>query len=131
MPFTITDYRVQAMGIRTDDPAIEIRHVLLLSGQSVQGQVTLGSIAFFATRTSIHPGVLLSNQVVGFLPDIEFASWYDILRSERPVSIHWTLLPDSTTQLLDLVLFTGAEPPGEGPVDFSAVLREQEAVGAR
>ena len=110
MPFTITDYRVQAMRIRTDDPALEIRHVLLLSGQPVQGQVTLGNIAFFVTRTSIHPGVLQANQVVGFLPDTEFASWYDILRSERPVSLHWTLLPVSPPRSLTLLLFTGLLP---------------------
>ena len=62
--------------------------------------------------------------VVGWLPVLEFAYYYDILRSERPVNVLYELRErDASTGYLRKVgLGTSTEPIGEGPSDSTEEL---------
>jgi hypothetical protein len=114
--FLVNSYEVQAGATSASPPAgPEILHALLLRGTPDEGSsVTIANIWFFPTRPSNYPGTVSGNTVVGHLTDNLFASWYDILRSEKPVRLFYD---PHTGPLLNLLIFTGTEPLGEGPVD--------------
>jgi hypothetical protein len=112
----IDSYEVRAATFRVaGNNAVEVLHSLLLKGTPEGGSsVSTANIQFIATRQSNYPGQFAGDLIVGFLTDNLFASWYDILRSEKPVRLFFQ--PDSGT-LQTLQLFTGAEPLGEGPAE--------------
>jgi hypothetical protein len=63
-------------------------------------------------------------QISARIPVAEFDVYYDMLRSEKPVSVwfEYQAEPDNnqTVAITSFSLFTGDEPLGEGPVDTSA-----------
>jgi hypothetical protein len=119
--FLVTNYSLSAQAVRTPPAVVEILHAILLAGIPESGPLKSANILFATARGDIYPGVVSNGGLVGFILDAMFASWYDILRNERPVRLRYHPDPTSpaNTPLERLELFTGPEPLGEGPVDLS------------
>lgn len=64
-------------------------------------------------------GYLTNTLLVGLLPDVDFASWYDILRAERPVKVIYIEGLNGETKVYHIGLGTDPEAVGEGPSDLS------------
>jgi len=144
MSMLVTDYRCSAR----QGPDWDVQHILWLYGVSDNGGKDMSAYITFSSPPSqdrpastttdpkLYPGYPVSDDhIMGVLPDSAFASWYELLRSERPIRLAWALsartLPDPGTgnslALLEyLSLHTGKEPPGEGPGERSLRPAEQE-----
>jgi hypothetical protein len=61
--------------------------------------------------------------LTGWMPSSEFPFWYDVLRSERPLTLSFNVTPiGGASYVNDISLGTSAasvEPIGEGSVDLS------------
>jgi hypothetical protein len=117
----VTTYAVSASAVRVVPPTPEILHALQLAGVAETGPVRSAHVLFTRTRHDSYPGLVTTGGVIGVLLNSAFASWYDILRSERPVRLRYSPDPVSSSPapLERLELFTGLEPLGEGPEDVS------------
>ncbi len=56
-------------------------------------------------------------RVFGYFEPWQFEIHYQLLQQEAPIEIEWSLLPGSPDQLMQLIVRTREEPPGEGPTD--------------
>jgi hypothetical protein len=55
-----------------------------------------------------------------WLPSSEFSFWYDVLRSEKPLTFFYNVSPiGGASYVNDISLGTSSEPIGEGPADVS------------
>lgn len=61
-------------------------------------------------------------QIAGWLDLKEFDYYYDILRSEKPVFLNYTIQSGTSGYLTQIGLSTIKEPLGEGPTDTSEAL---------
>jgi hypothetical protein len=61
-------------------------------------------------------------RIVGWLDLKEFDYYYDILRSEKPVFLNYTIQSGSSGYLSKIGLSTLKEPLGEGPTDMTEAL---------
>jgi hypothetical protein len=58
--------------------------------------------------------------LTGWLPSSEFEFWYDVLRSEKPLTLFYNLTPIGGANYVNSIsLGTSTEPIGEGPADSS------------
>src|SRR5262249_51023298 len=58
--------------------------------------------------------------LTGWLPSSEYSLWYDVLRSEKPLTFFYNITPiGGATYVNDISLGTSTEPIGEGPADLS------------
>jgi hypothetical protein len=56
----------------------------------------------------------------GWLPSTEFSFWYDVLRSEKPLTFYYDITPIGGANYVSrITLGTSTEPLGEGPDDVS------------
>jgi hypothetical protein len=61
-------------------------------------------------------------RVVGWLDLKEFDYYYDLVRSEKPVFLNYTIQSGTSGYLTQIGLSTIKEPLGEGPTDMSDAL---------
>lgn len=58
--------------------------------------------------------------LTGWLPSSEYSLWYDVLRSEKPLTLFYNITPiGGATYVNNISLGTSTEPIGEGPADLS------------
>jgi hypothetical protein len=56
----------------------------------------------------------------GWLPSAEYAFWYDVLRSEKPLTLFYDITPiGGANYVSKITVGTSTEPTGEGPEDVS------------
>jgi hypothetical protein len=72
------------------------------------------AVGFLNTMNPLQP-------VLGcWLPSTEFSFWYDVLRSEKPLTFFYNVSPiGGASYVNDISLGTSSEPIGEGPADVS------------
>ncbi|HEU0172670.1 MAG TPA: hypothetical protein VFV58_00275 [Blastocatellia bacterium] len=71
-------------------------------------------VGFYSTLNPLQP--VLS----GWLPSSEYAFWYDVLRSEKPLTLFYEIAPiGGANYVSKITLGTSTEPTGEGPSDVS------------
>lgn len=115
----ITDYRVGTNRSRTN--ATAHRFFLSLSGFSESGPANRAIVYFWPTKPADTVGYVAGSLVVGMLDDGDFASWYDILRGEKPVKLNYVENSSpSENRLWHISVGTGDEGVGEGPADPDA-----------
>lgn len=95
------------------------RYYLFLQGNSEEGSATSAVVYFWPTPPTDTVGYLTNTLLVGLLPDVDFASWYDILRAERPVKVIYIEGLNGETKVYHIGLGTDPEAIGEGPSDLS------------
>ncbi len=81
----VTTYRVGTNRSRANAQAH--RFFLSLEGFAESGAATSAVVYFWPTQPTDTVGYVAGNLLVGMLDDADFAGWYDILRSERPVKV--------------------------------------------
>src|SRR5262245_21900440 len=113
----VTQYQVSTTRSRTnpDGP----RFSLSLSGNSMGGAVTRALINFLPTPPVNNVGYINDDLLVGLLPAVDFGSWYDILRHEKPVRVYYAH-DASEPKIWGISLGTTDEGVGEGSRDFDA-----------
>jgi len=71
-------------------------------------------VGYYNTSNPLQP--VLS----GWLPSSEYAFWYDVLRSEKPLTFFYDITPiGGASYVSKITLGTSTEPTGEGPSDVS------------
>jgi hypothetical protein len=116
----VTSYLVSTL--REKGRPSGIRFILGIRGTSTEGPATNAIIYFVPTASPDSVGyVAAGTQLIGLLPVEDFPFWYDILRNERPVRIHYTegVGSGNTVHVEAISIGTNDEPLGEGPVDTS------------
>jgi hypothetical protein len=72
------------------------------------------AVGFFTASNPLQP------MLYGWLPSAEFSFWYDVLRSEKPLTLFFNIAPLGGADYVDTIsLGTSTEPIGEGPQDSS------------
>jgi hypothetical protein len=128
----IQQYRIHLVHNRSaGQPAMHTRTryiqvLFTVKGATKPSMLHLGFIADAQSATTGEVKKLDTRcyQISARIPVSEFAAYYDVLRSEKPVSVwfDYETEPDlnQTVSINSFSLFTGDEPLGEGPVDVSA-----------
>jgi hypothetical protein len=58
--------------------------------------------------------------LTGWLPSSEFSFWYDVLRTEKPLTLFYDITPIGGANYVGkITLGSSTEPVGEGPKDFT------------
>ena len=58
--------------------------------------------------------------LLGWLPSSEYEFWYDVVRSEKPLTLFFDITPvGGANYVSKIALGTSTEPTGEGPDDVS------------
>jgi hypothetical protein len=115
----VTEYRVGTNRSRTNTNAH--RYYLSLSGFSESGPARSAIIYFWPSKPADTVGYVAGSLVVGLLDDGDFASWYDILRTEKPVKLSYVENSSpSENKLWHISIGTTEEAVGEGPKDPQA-----------
>ena len=71
-------------------------------------------VGFYSTFNPLQP--ILN----GWLPSSEYPFWYDVLRSEKPLTLFYVITPlGGANYVSTITLGTSTEPTGEGPDDIS------------
>jgi len=72
------------------------------------------AVGFYSTANPLQP------ILTGWLPSSEFSFWYDVLRSEKPLTLFYNIAPiGGANYVNDISIGTSTEPIGEGPQDTS------------
>jgi hypothetical protein len=72
-------------------------------------------VGFYSTANKLQPVLTC------WLPSSEFSYWYDVLRSEQPLTFFYNITPIGGANYVDQIsLGSSTEPLGEGPEDFSS-----------
>lgn len=72
------------------------------------------AVGYLSTSNPLQPTLW------GWLPSTEFAFWYDVLRTERPLTFFYDITPIGGVSYVGrITLGTSTEPLGEGPHDLS------------
>jgi hypothetical protein len=114
----VSSYRVGTN--RSRNNANAHRYYLSLQGNSEQGPATSAIIYFWPTTPADTVGYVANTLLVGMLPDEDFASWYEILRAERPVKVFYVEGSGGENRVWHIGLGTDPEAVGEGPRDLSS-----------
>jgi hypothetical protein len=71
-------------------------------------------VGYYETTNPLRPILF------GWLPSSEYAFWYDILRSEKPLTVFFEItLINGASYVRSISLGSSTEPIGEGPSDVS------------
>ena len=71
-------------------------------------------VAYYDTTNPLDP------RVSGWLPSTEYSFWYDVLRSEKPLTFFYTItVIKGVDYVSEITLGSSTEPIGEGPKDVS------------
>ena len=129
--FLVDSYKARLELVRGGNPVVTTRNRILeiASVQQYHGIVER-AVLNFSTRWdnwSTTPAVgfySMSNPyqpvLTGWLPSTEYSFWYDLLRSEKPLTFFYTITPiGGANYVSNIGLGTSTEPTGEGPDDVS------------
>jgi hypothetical protein len=129
--FTVQSYKSRVEVQRLGNPVVTYlnRLIELASVPQAQGIVLRANLSF-STRWdtwSGTPAVGFFNDsdpsapvLSGWLPAAEYGLWYDLVRSEKPILVQYTIsLINGAKYVNQIGIGTSTEPLGEGPADFS------------
>ena len=72
------------------------------------------AVGYYDTSNALQP------RLTGWFPSADYALWYDIVRSEKPLTLFYNIAPIGGANYVDTIsLGTSTEPIGEGPEDVS------------
>jgi hypothetical protein len=72
------------------------------------------AVGYYSTVNPFQP------VLYGWLPSPEYPFWYDVLRSETPLTLFYDITPiGGANYVSKITLGTSTEPTGEGPDDVS------------
>lgn len=129
--FLIDSYKVRLEILRQGNPVVthrsrilEIASVPLFHGIVELAMLNFSTMwdnwsgtpaaGFYNTSNPFQP------VLYGWLPSSEYPFWYDVLRSEKPLTLFYTITPLSGANYVNqIMLGTSTEPTGEGPDDVS------------
>jgi hypothetical protein len=114
----VTTYRVGTNRSRANPQAH--RFFLTLEGFAESGAATSAVVYFWPTQPTDTVGYVAGSLLVGMLDDADFAGWYDILRSERPVKVTYVEGSAGESKVWHISVGTTSEGVGEGPRDPNA-----------
>jgi len=131
--FQVESYRVRLDVQRVGNPVVTIRsrilEILSVSHNGIAERAILNfSTAWDNWQGAVAVGIYnvanpLQPLLTGWMPSSEFPFWYDVLRSEKPLTLFYNIAPiGGANYVNDISLGTSsasAEPIGEGPVDES------------
>jgi len=91
-----------------------IERAVLNFSTSFDNWQTSPVVGYYSTANLLRP------VITGWLPSSEYSFWYDVLRSEKPLTFSYTITPINGANYVSAVTVgTSTEPVGEGPVDLS------------
>jgi len=129
--FLVESYKLRLELQRSGNPVITTRNriIEIASVPETHGIVERAILNFSTTwdnwagtpvvgfLNSLNP---LQPVLAGWLPSAEFSFWYDVLRSEKPLTFFYDVtLVGGATYISKFSLGTSTEPIGEGPDDVS------------
>jgi hypothetical protein len=130
--FVVDSYKVRLEISRIgNNPVVTTRTRVLELNSTIEAHgiveqaVLVFSTSFETWSTTAVAGYLdssnpLQPRLTGWFPTADFSLWYDVVRSEKPLTLFYTLSPiGGATYVNDIWLGTSSEPIGEGPVDLS------------
>lgn len=129
--FTVASYRVRVELTRVGSGAVTTvrNRILELASAPEAHEIVETALLNFSTSfeswsgsgvVGYYAGTLTRPVLYGWLPASEFTLWYDVVRSEQPLTLSYTTQNDvPPTYITDFTLGTSTEPLGEGPHDVS------------
>jgi hypothetical protein len=129
--FLVDSYKVRLELQRSGNPVVTTRNriIEITSVMEAHGIIETAMLFFSTTWDNWQntPAVgflnstnLLRPVVTCWLPSAEYSFWYDVLRSEKPLTFVYNVSPiGGATYVNDITLGTSSEPIGEGPDDVS------------
>ena len=129
--FLVDSYKVRLELQRSGNPVVTTRNriIEITSVMEAHGIIETAMLFFSTTWDNWQntPAVgflsssnLLRPVVTCWLPSTEYSFWYDVLRSEKPLTFVYNVSPiGGATYVNDITLGTSSEPIGEGPNDVS------------
>jgi hypothetical protein len=129
--FLVASYKIRLELLRAGTPVVTTRNrvIEITSVVETHGIVETALLNFSTTWDNWQntPAVGFLNTmnplqpVLGcWLPSTEFSFWYDVLRSEKPLTFFYNVSPiGGASYVNDISLGTSSEPIGEGPADVS------------
>ena len=129
--FLVESYKLRLAILRQGSPVVTQRNRVLeiLSVPTYHGLV-YRAILNFSTGYDSWSGTPvvacydttnpLDPRVLGWLPSTEYSFWYDVLRSEKPLTFFYTItVIKGVDYVSEITLGSSTEPIGEGPTDVS------------
>jgi|SRR5581483_3799225 len=129
--FLVASYKVRLELQRSGNPVVTTRNRILeiASVPEAHGIVETALLIFSTTwdNWAGTPAVgfysvfnPLQPVLSAWLPSSEFSFWYDVLRSERPLTFFYDITPiGGASYVSKITVGTSTEPIGEGPADVS------------
>jgi hypothetical protein len=129
--FLIDSYKLRLEILRLGNPVVTYRNRILeiVSVPQLHGTVERAvlnfstawdnwsgtpAVGYYQTLNPLQP------LLFGWLPSAEYAFWYDVLRSENPLTLFYDITPiGGANYVSKITLGTSTEPTGEGPSDVS------------
>jgi hypothetical protein len=129
--FVVASYKIRLQLERVGNPVttVRTRMIEIISAPQFHGIVERANLAFASSwdnwsgsrvvgyYSMFNP---LQPVLTGWLPSSEFSIWYDVLRSEQPLTLFYNIAPINGATYVDQIsLGTSTEPIGEGPDDIT------------
>jgi hypothetical protein len=129
--FLINTYKIRLEILRVSNPVVTHRNrILEIASVPLYHGIVDRAVLNFSTYWDNWLGTTVvgyyntSNPLQpvlnGWLPSTEYSFWYDVLRSEKPLTFFYEItLIRGATYVSRIALGTSTEPTGEGPEDVS------------
>jgi len=129
--FLVASYKVRLELQRSGNPVVTTRNrIIEIAGVPETHGIVETALLVFSTTWDTWTGspvvgiYNLANPLqpilAGWLPSSEFSYWYDLLRSETPLTLSFNITPIGGANYVNTIaLGTSTEPIGEGPADMS------------
>jgi hypothetical protein len=129
--FLIDSYKLRLEILRQGDPAVTHRNrVLEIASVPEYHGIVERAVLNFSSLWDNWAGVAAVGYyntfnpyqpvLSGWLPTSEYAFWYDVLRSEKPLTLFYDITPIGGADYVSkITLGSSTEPIGEGPDDVS------------
>jgi hypothetical protein len=129
--FLIDSYKIRLELLRVGNPVvthrnriIDISSVMQFHGIVERAMLNFSTywdnwsgsptVGFYSTNNPYQP------VLTGWFPSSEYSFWYDVLRSEKPLTLFYDVTPIGGAPYVSKIsLGTSTEPVGEGPADVS------------
>jgi hypothetical protein len=130
--FRIDSYKVRLELVRSGNPVVTHRNrIIEVTSVTEFHGIVERAMLFFSTdwdNWAGTPAVGYYNSVKNpyqpvltcWLPSTEYSFWYDVLRSEKPLTFYYDITPiGGASYISTIAIGTSTEPLGEGPDDIS------------
>jgi hypothetical protein len=129
--FLIDTYKLRLEILRQGNPVVTHRHRMLeiASVPQFHGIIERAflnfstlwdnwagtpAVGYYDTHNPYQP------VLTGWMPSSEYAFWYDVLRSEKPLTLFYEITPiGGAPYVSKITLGSSTEPTGEGPEDLT------------